>query len=310
MQRDIRYEAIEIKKGRFVPRKAGTTLHNLFGDCKDKTTLMRAMLKSIGIRSSAALASVQSAANDSLPTPFQFDHCIIAINTDKLSEDHPYNNAIRGGWLFFDPTDTATPFGAIPFSLLGKPLVVCTPGGNVLQRFPYPDPKEQYRRYTVNGVLQDGGEAVINVTIADYGANAQEQRYFQQTSSSNEQRQSLSKYMQSILPGSKVAEFNIADNGDSVLTTFNIKHTAFLKSVPPYSVMPSGIFDLAELEELPSGKRTHDIWFGAPAKVEIRNHWVLPESWKADVDTSTVVQDIGAVRIILFIRTEIGRAHV
>lgn len=310
VQRDIRYEAIEIKKGRFVPRKAGTTLHNLFGDCKDKTTLMRAMLQSIGIWSSAVLASVQSAANDSLPTPFQFDHCIIAIKTDKLSDEHPYENAISGKWLFFDPTDTATPLGAIPFSLLGKPLVVCTTEGDVLQRFPYPDPRKQYRRYTLDGVLQDGGEAVMQVTIADYGGNAQEQRYFRQISTENELRQSLAEYIQSILPGSKVAEFAVEDNGDSVLTRFNVKHTDFLKQVPPYSVMPTGIFDLAELEKLPSGKRIHDIWFGAPSEVEITSRWVLPPTWKADIDTSAIAQDIGAVRIKSRVKVAKNTVHI
>ncbi len=42
---EIRYVAVEIGKGRFVPRNASETFYNRYGDCKDKVALMRAMLQ-------------------------------------------------------------------------------------------------------------------------------------------------------------------------------------------------------------------------------------------------------------------------
>ncbi|MGH1364961.1 MAG: DUF3857 domain-containing transglutaminase family protein [Calditrichia bacterium] len=297
VQRDIRYEAIEIKKGRFIPTEAGKTLHNLYGDCKDKTTLMRAMLKSIGLETSAVLASVQSAANDSLPTPFQFDHCIIAISTAKLPSDNRFVSAIRNNWLFFDPTDTATPLGEIPYSLLGKPLVVCKANIDVLQEFPYQDPRNQFRRFAVNGELTSDGAVNMKVKISDHGGRAQRQRYFQQSSTGSELRDGLAEHLQSILPGSSLSDFMVEDMGDSITTNFTVSHTNFLESVPPYKVMRSSIFALAHIEKLPRGKRVHDIWFGSPAEVEVRNRWELPESWKVNLDTTALKQDIGAVQL-------------
>ena len=46
-QRDIRYVAIEIGVGALQPHPAASILTSRFGDCKDKVTLLAAMLKAI-----------------------------------------------------------------------------------------------------------------------------------------------------------------------------------------------------------------------------------------------------------------------
>src|SRR5580704_386627 len=51
MQRNIRYVAIEIGIGGFRPHPASDVFAHQYGDCKDKATLLSAMLKEIGIDS-------------------------------------------------------------------------------------------------------------------------------------------------------------------------------------------------------------------------------------------------------------------
>ncbi|HYO76071.1 MAG TPA: DUF3857 domain-containing protein, partial [Thermoanaerobaculia bacterium] len=48
-QRDVRYVAIEVGIGGYQPHAAGDVFTNRFGDCKDKTILLRTMLKEAGV---------------------------------------------------------------------------------------------------------------------------------------------------------------------------------------------------------------------------------------------------------------------
>lgn len=55
VRKNIRYVAIYIGNGGIVPHSADSVLANRYGDCKDHTTLMEAMLRAVGIDSTPAL---------------------------------------------------------------------------------------------------------------------------------------------------------------------------------------------------------------------------------------------------------------
>ncbi len=121
---EIRYVAVEIEKGRFIPRKASETFYNRFGDCKDKVTLMRCMLKLSNIPSVSVLASVNGYVDPKLPTPLQFDHCILGIDIDSIPDIDPMPNATVNGWLLFDPTDPVQHIGELPIHLYGSKILI------------------------------------------------------------------------------------------------------------------------------------------------------------------------------------------
>ena len=50
-QQQVRYVAIEVGIGGFQPHFANDVLKHEYGDCKDKVTLLSAMLREIGIES-------------------------------------------------------------------------------------------------------------------------------------------------------------------------------------------------------------------------------------------------------------------
>ena len=66
MQRNIRYVGIEIGIGGLQPHAADDVFRNRYGDCKDKATLLRAMLKSIGIHSTWVLVDTRRGFVDPL----------------------------------------------------------------------------------------------------------------------------------------------------------------------------------------------------------------------------------------------------
>jgi transglutaminase-like putative cysteine protease len=67
MKKNIRYVAVYLALGRVVPNDAASVLSNKFGDCKDKATLMSALLAAKGIASEAVL--INFGGTYTLPEP-------------------------------------------------------------------------------------------------------------------------------------------------------------------------------------------------------------------------------------------------
>src|SRR6202521_506541 len=80
-QRDIRYVAIELGIGGWQPHTAAEVFTHHYGDCKDKVTLMGAMLHEIGVDSYyVVINSERGSVTPQTPAHMGgFDHVIIAI---------------------------------------------------------------------------------------------------------------------------------------------------------------------------------------------------------------------------------------
>ena len=88
MKANIRYVAVYLSFGRVVPNDAASVLTNKFGDCKDKVTLMAALLAAKGIASEAVLINFGSAYT--LPTPptmAALNHAILYLPEFDLYDD-------------------------------------------------------------------------------------------------------------------------------------------------------------------------------------------------------------------------------
>jgi transglutaminase-like putative cysteine protease len=143
MKRNIRYVAIFLSVGRIIPNDAATVLKNKFGDCKDKTTLMSALLAAKGIASEPVLINLGNAYT--LPEPPTFaalNHVILHLPDFDLYDD---------------PTANWAAFGVLPFESYDKPVVRVSTGGATLAHTPAmkPDDHTAYARTTIN-VAADG----------------------------------------------------------------------------------------------------------------------------------------------------------
>jgi Domain of Unknown Function with PDB structure (DUF3857)/Transglutaminase-like superfamily len=141
-QRDIRYVAIELGIGGWQPHPAAEVFNHHYGDCKDKATLMGAMLHEIGIDSYyVVINSERGSVTPETPAHMGgFDHAIIAI---KLPESVTDSSLIAtmthpklGKILFFDPTDELTPFGQLNGALQANYGLLVTPEGGDLVELP------------------------------------------------------------------------------------------------------------------------------------------------------------------------------
>ena len=149
-QRDVRYVAIEIGIGGYQPHGATDVFNNRFGDCKDKTNLLRALLKENGVSAyNVMIHTSRGAVDPSFPT-LAFNHVIAAIPVTAEQAkglqaviDHPK----LGKLLFFDPTDPLTPFGQLPESLqASRGLLVTSEGGELVELPAHAPEASQLRR--------------------------------------------------------------------------------------------------------------------------------------------------------------------
>jgi hypothetical protein len=84
LQKKNRYVAIEMGLAGWQPQSAEQVYNNRYGDCKDLSTFMVAMLSAAGINSYPALALTRSGGvvNPMYPSN-QFNHCIVCVPLEK-----------------------------------------------------------------------------------------------------------------------------------------------------------------------------------------------------------------------------------
>ncbi|MEO6994178.1 MAG: DUF3857 domain-containing protein [Lacunisphaera sp.] len=85
VQEQIRYLGIEMGPGSHRPSDPEEVLRRRFGDCKDKARLLTALLRGLGLEAAPALvhSSRREAVLDRLPTPYAFDHVVVALDLNS-----------------------------------------------------------------------------------------------------------------------------------------------------------------------------------------------------------------------------------
>ena len=140
VQHGIRYVAIEIGVGGYQPHPATDVLASGYGDCKDKATLLGALLHEVGIDSYYVLINNEreSLAPD-FPTTLAFNHVILAIRLPSATSERALavlSHKELGTLVFFDPTDDATAYGYLPPSLQSNFGLLVTAAGGELVKLP------------------------------------------------------------------------------------------------------------------------------------------------------------------------------
>lgn len=91
VQRDVRYVAIELGIGGYQPHAAADVYAHLYGDCKDKATLLSTMLKEIGVDSYYVIINSERGSVDAgTPPSLGFNHVILAIGLPPELDKTPF----------------------------------------------------------------------------------------------------------------------------------------------------------------------------------------------------------------------------
>ena len=165
MKKNIRYVAIFLSVGRVVPHEAEAILRNKFGDCKDKATLMTALLAAKGIASEAALINLGNAyALPEPPTLAALNHVILYLPEFDIYDD---------------PTASGAAFGVLAPEAYDKPVVRVSAAGATLARTPAMKPDDHTAHATtsvklaadgtVTGQTQESNTGVLGMALRFVG---------------------------------------------------------------------------------------------------------------------------------------------
>jgi hypothetical protein len=194
VQKDIRYVAIELGIGGWQPHPARDIYSHRYGDCKDKATLMSAMLKEIGVES--YYLDINARRGGVTPTTppqmYWFNHEILGIRLpDSVSDSSLmaiYNHPKLGRILIFDPTSEVTPFGQLEGALQDNYGLLVTEGGGDLIQVPQLAPSSSGNRRMAKLQLSPEGTLSGDVTEIRQGDNAASQRYALRAATKNADR--------------------------------------------------------------------------------------------------------------------------
>ncbi len=160
---NLQYISIDIGVGYgngYRPRPSNLVLSRGYGDCKDKATLMRAMLKSINIEAYpiAIYSGDPTYVRAEWVSPRQFNHCIIAVKvSDKTESPTIINDKNLGRLLIFDATDPFTPVGDLPDYLQGSSALIIAGDKGTLAKMPVTPPEfNAWNRKIEVNLTEDG----------------------------------------------------------------------------------------------------------------------------------------------------------
>jgi transglutaminase-like putative cysteine protease len=195
--KNIRYVAIYFSSEGVVPHAADTIIDSRYGDCKDHSTLLQALLAAKKIASSQVLISTESRfATPQIPIPF-FNHAI---------------NYLPRWHLFVDSTNELASFGTLPAYERGRNVVLTTavPG---LQRYtPTPAAAAEQSVEHADIEARIDGDGTLHIEELTRGSGDQEIGY--RGFYSRVVRGTEAQVAQSILTGAGIQGTGSLDYGD------------------------------------------------------------------------------------------------
>ncbi len=159
----IRYVGLEFGLSAYQPHTPSMVLKNLYGDCKDKATLLIAMLRIAGIGANAAM--LESGDNlpvdQNLPSLSSFDHVVVRAD-------------VGGKVVWMDPTASFCSYGDIPTADRGAEALVVAKQDSKFDTVPNYRASTNGSGITVIENVQPDMSAVIEITAIFRGDVEQE----------------------------------------------------------------------------------------------------------------------------------------
>lgn len=169
---NIRYVAVYVGEGGFVPHEAQSVLDDRYGDCKDHVVLLEALLAAVGIDSSTALINLGAAFRlPKLPISTPFNHVITYV---------PSLN------LYLDSTAQFAPMGTLPDDEMAKPVLLTatgtfgmTPGNSPLRDYSFTETRMTLQNdgsVAGKSKMRMGGQLEVSSRMNQFKYQNQDQR--------------------------------------------------------------------------------------------------------------------------------------
>src|SRR5579862_9207023 len=160
--KNFRYVSLSLGVGRYQPHAATDVLHDQYGDCKDKHTLLASLLEAEGLHADSVLINSSRKLDPDVPSPSQFDHVITMLPMGKQE-------------VWMDTTSEVAPFRLLAYTLRNKQALVIPPATLAsapaphLENTPADTPMPDYERSEIEGKINEIGKLEAHVHYAFRG---------------------------------------------------------------------------------------------------------------------------------------------
>jgi len=276
--REIRYVGLEFGIHGYKPYRTDQVWSRRFGDCKDKATLLSALMAEAGLTGEVTLVRTrkQGRLAGALPSLSLFDHAVVYVRSrDEL----------------VDPTATYYGLGELPKDDQGAQVLVLAPDDGsgpavdlMVSRVDPPARNGITGTYSVT--LEDRGGAGIQGTVSFLGTQAPAYRALLLDPASQKPR--LAELMNRRFPGLTLRDFRISDPGDKsgpfeMVFHAQVPRFGQLQSEADgtlYVTRPTGID--GHLERFASEEhRRLPLILGPPMRWDVTYRYVLPSNHRA-----------------------------
>jgi tetratricopeptide (TPR) repeat protein/transglutaminase-like putative cysteine protease len=234
----IRYVSLSFGIGRYQPHVPSEVLQNGYGDCKDKHTLLQALLAAEGIQSYPVLIHSARKLDNDVPSPAQFDHVITAAK-------------LGAKLIWLDTTAEVAPYGLIAYQLRNKEaLIVASDALGVVSRTPAVPPIQNRTELSIKANISELGALDADVEVSATGDSDWPLRAtFRQVPQANWARLLQSWSHLWGLPGD-VTEVHIPaieDTSKALRLSYHVQKSDFLR-------VPSGSMNFQLLPAISAGR--------------------------------------------------------
>lgn len=202
LDREVRYTGVEFGESAMVPHSPNETLGRKYGDCKDKASLLAAMLRVANIPAYIALLNAGSREDvaPDLPGMGIFDHAIVYVPGPPD--------------LWIDATDEYARLGEIPNVDQGRLALIARPGSTDLLHTPVSSSADNVLIEKREVYLAENGPARIIETSQPHGSSESSYRRDYADKQNKAAKDELTNYVKSQYLAEKLDRIDRSDPTD------------------------------------------------------------------------------------------------
>jgi hypothetical protein len=303
IQKNVRYFVVEKGIGGWQAHYAGDIYRNGYGDCKDKTTLLIAMLQAIGVRSYYLTVYHERGVVNPEEPSLVADHMITAIELPEGESDPRLMARVKIAngktLLIFDPTDEVTPVGLIRGELQGGYGSLADGADSQVLEMPVLSPDSGGLSRTGSFTLAADGSFAGQVTDVFTGVDAARERGILKEYTQKDVREGLELGLSGDLPGATFSgfEFKQTEKLDQpIQLEMRVNAATYAHSAGPLLLLRPRVMgsDTREVPDVMESKeRRFPIEIGHPGCWRDSFDITLPEGYSVDGTPDPVNVDVG-----------------
>lgn len=299
MQQQIRYVGIEIGIGGLIPHPAEAVYRNRYGDCKDKVTLLIAMLDAVGVRATWVMVDTDRGVVDPSVPSMMGDHMIAAIEIPAGYENPALQAVVTSKtgkrYLIFDPTNAYVPIGLLPTYLQGGTGLLMAGADSEAIALPVLKPDADTVNRTASFVLGADGSLTGNVTVKRLGASSDDLRRWFTMNSDTEKQQSLENSLRRDFSSFQVTNEQIENTRNldqQLVLSYGVTASSYAKNAGSLLLIRPRVLG-SDVLHLNDGPRKYPVEFESAGDWSDRFDLKIPEGYTVEDLPDPVDLDMG-----------------